>query len=73
MLTRTRRKLFAASRRRGTWWIRVFGYGLHFHDHRTWPPRFEERERLDHKLRLRIGAWCVSALTPTETPFRAQA
>jgi hypothetical protein len=68
-MRRARRRFFSGSRRRGTWWIRILGYGVHFHDHRTWPPRFEEREGLDRKLRLRIGAWCFSFLSPSQTPF----
>jgi hypothetical protein len=47
----------------GLWWFRIFGYGLHFHDHRLHPPLFSESHGLGRK-RFRIGSWCWSFLKP---------
>lgn len=49
----------------GSWWFRIFGWGIHFHDHRKYPPLFSERNHLDGKRRLKIGPLCWSIVKPS--------
>lgn len=50
-------------RTRGTWWVRVFGYGVSVVDSRRYPPLFSERNGYVRVWYL--GPWRVRYLRPT--------
>jgi hypothetical protein len=49
----------------GKGWVRVFGYGVRFVDHRVTPPQFSER--MGFKKTLHVGPYCFMYLPRPRT------
>ena len=60
-------RIFSGHRTSGSWWFRIFGYGIHFHDHRIVDPLFSER--IGARKRLHIGSFCFGLLRPDRPCF----
>lgn len=53
---------WARNKTYSAWWFRVFGWGLHYTNHRRVPMYFSERE--GYIKAIHFGPHCLKLLTP---------